>query len=205
MAITTKNLSVSHLIRKFNILMNTRNYQIFPNSCNCIYRMCNSENCEEGGLLMSNIQIECPVHTNAKNKFISMFTQKFVQRNILYFSTQYYEKILYNKQLHLMLPLIINLHTNRYGICHFFDRKIPSKLNNVCVNFTNLLIVNFIICEKKHCNNYNDLLIKYKTMTFKYAIFINCIKKPNNYIHKITNKFRFIFKLSDFVNNIQSI
>mgnify|MGYP004518728757 CR=1 FL=1 len=192
---TIKNLSVSNLIRKFNILLNTRNYQILPLSCNCIFRMCNNENG-----IGTNIKNECPVHKN--NKFICMLLKKFAEKNLLYITTQYNERILYDKQLHMMLPLIINLHTDKFGICHFFNKKTPLKLNNIRVKFTNLLIFNLILCERKYCNNHNNLLKKFKIINFKYAIFINCLKKPNKYIDKIPNKSIFAFKLSKFIGNV---
>lgn len=195
---SAKTLSVSYLIRKFNILNNTERQHTYMGFCNCLFRMCNNVHG------VTNVNNACPLHPDESSRFASLFLQRFIHKNIIYISVNFCEKILYDKQLHIMLPLVVHLHTNKEGVCHIFDKKTSLKLNNVCVKFTNLLIVNMILCNRRSCNNFNNALVKYKTIKFKYAIFINCLKKPNKYMYKLTNKLQFALQLEEFLRDVNT-
>lgn len=211
-------LNVTHLIRKFNILLNLKHNQKLSSSCICLFRLCNEN--------IHNTNNKCAVHdeddgcgsnnnnSNINNNdqvFFNSIINQFINKNILFLNTLYYGKIVYNKYIHMILPLIIHIHFAIDKTCHFWEKSSPVKLNNPLVNYTNLLIINFIKCEQKKCNNYNKFLSDSKTILFKYAIFINHNNiNIQNYIERdYTNnvfKYKIGIQLSnekDFVNKCE--
>lgn len=198
------NISVTNLIRKLNLCLNIKAYdKKIPCTCICMFRLYN----------LNNIHKNCIVHNsnNEKNKVINLILDNFIHKNLIYIKTLYFENIIYNRKLIMMLPLIIHININKNNICHFHDKRIPIKLNNKLVLFTNLLILNFISCDynqnndnDEKCKNYNYLLSINKCLKFKYGIFINCKSKLlQNYIIKTLSNDNniFILKLSKFLNN----
>lgn len=153
-----KSLTVSRLIRKFNIIQNVKQGEKFPIDCLCIFKLDNTP---------------CPVHKEI-NELADKVLTNFIHKKIIYIDTMYIDKIIYNNRIRRLLPLVIHLHGTTDGRCHLFNKAISLKLNNTCIKFTNLLILNVIECRRRICCNYNKELHRSKTLDFKFAIFINC-------------------------------
>lgn len=188
-------LSVTKLIRKLNNILNIEYYgKKLP--CMCMFRLYNQFRINSN----SNNETCYCIHSNRKtNKLVDVLLKSFLKKNILYINLIYYEKIIHDHKIYMMLPLIIHLHIDNNNNCHFHIKSIPLKLNNNLIKYTNLLILNFIPCDSKQCKNYNNLLEKTKIIQFEYAIFINYKTKKIQQFLQFDNVFS--LQLGKFLNN----
>lgn len=167
-------------------------------ACICMFRLCNNN-------VATTTTTLCPVHsrpppptnlqdTNEKGggggdggTLVQKILYNFSNKNIQYISTLDCYRILHSSDINMLIPLVIHVHQDtKTKKFHLASRKTHSKLNNVCVSFTNLFIINIIQCKNgnRYCSN-NKLLDPSKIITFKYLIVINCIEnRPQRYLQR---------------------
>ncbi|WBR61478.1 hypothetical protein [Drosophila suzukii associated hytrosavirus 1] len=200
-----KSLTVSHLIRKFNILLNANRHESrLSSACICLFR------------LYGDVRIDdaCPVHTGTgnivsddteNNKLINTILKNFIEKNILYINTMDYDKIIYATTIHMMLPLILHIHMRSDGTYHHIPEKSAiQNLSNPCVHYAHLLIINFEECQRPRCSfAINKLLSPHKLIRFRYAIFINCHvdRRIQFFMQKMPYNDSFYLKLGEFLHS----
>lgn len=190
----TRNLTVTYVIKTFNMLLNTTKGERLSSLCTCILRMYNP----------CIYNILCPIHIiDNKDCMIENLLENFKEKNFLYITLIHYHKIIYNERIKFFLPLVLYLYIkeNKY---YFINRNTVLKLNNPLLRYTNMLIINFITLGKirKIHISYNQLLCKDKVLKFKYAIFINSLNRNiQNYIEKDNIDDCFKLKLKEFLEN----
>lgn len=199
-----KRLTISHLIQNLNIKLRIKRDNKLPSNCICLFRLCDNFKSTD----------PCPVHhdESRNNGLVTIVLNNFIEKNILYINTPDYNDIIYEYRIQMMLPLVLHMYTTGpCGVFHFHDKNVPLKLNHPCVQFINLVIINFAKCTRKKCihNTYNKLVSKTKIINFKYLILFNYNKTITPPINKHRlptclekNKSSFELKLGDFLQHL---
>lgn len=199
--VSRKNLTVTHLVKTFNLMLNLRKGKHLSSQCTCVLRMYNE--CVGGGG-DDDDDDTCPIHftDDERDIEIDMILKSFSEKSLLYVSTAHIDKIIYNRHIQMSLPMVIHLFAYKDNFS-FTNRSVALKLNNALIKYAHLLIVNFIQIDsmKRLPVKCNELLTIEKVIKFKYAIFINSFSKQiQNYLERDHIDNCFIFKLKSFVN-----
>lgn len=211
--IPTPSISVSSLIRNLNCLIDNNNYRhvlSYRNRKKNIQRI--SSKCICMFLLDRNTSPStddiCIEHINLGSPLVNSILEYFKQKNIIFIDLVNYQKLLTDKKIKLLLPLIINVYIFNQIHPYFLNKTIPCKLDIPSFKYTNLLIINFINHDRlyhSYFNKFNKFLSKDKVINFNYGIFINYKddKILQSYITKLSNNNNnmFSFKIGKFFHN----
>lgn len=183
-----KSLTVSQLIRKFNLMLdNTDRCPRLSSECKCMLR------------LYVHDHDQCPIHIQ-RTDVADDICNSLANKNILYITSEKWQTVIDDKQIQILLPLVIHIHQSSDDSYHFANKRTPLRLNNSWVTFANLLIINVLPCAQ-NCTSYNHILDTNKEMEFNFIIFINCNRnRPQKYIEKTDKCFK--LKIGNFISSV---